>query len=121
MSHDNGTRWTPLGATDSGPQALALEQQKMWSKVLLLLKPLAVVKGLAVIPPIVRVNSAIVAPELPKESFAIPIVGSSVPGCDCPDCPAVTYAHNLETRYKDDQRTIMDLRAGADRSARYTG
>ena len=78
---------------------------------LLIVKPAAVINDLAVIPPLVRVASVIVEPELLGGApLTIPIQGSSVPGCSCANCPAVTYAHNLEARWNQDQRTIMALR-----------
>ena len=86
---------------------------------LLIVKPAAVIRELAVVPPFVHVASIIVEPQLVEPQLvggaplSIPIAGSSVPGCACANCPAVTYAYNLEARYNRDQRTIMALRAGA--------
>ena len=79
----------------------------------LIVKPAAVIKSLAVLPPVVHVASLIVEPELVGgASLKIPIAGSSMPGCTCANCPAVLYARNLEVRYNADQRIIMNLRAG---------
>jgi hypothetical protein len=86
---------------------------------LLIMKPTMVIKDLAVVLPVVRVASVIVEPELVGGApLTIPIEGSSVPGCSCANCPAVSYAHQLELRYTHDQRTILALRAGAETAAR---
>ena len=81
---------------------------------LLILKPAAVIERIAIVPPVVRVASVIVEPDLVGGApLVIPIQGSSVPGCTCANCPAVVYARNLEVRYNTDQRTIMALRTAA--------
>ena len=89
------------------------------TNALLIVEPRALIKDLAVVLPLVRVTSVIVEPELVGGApLSIPIEGSSVPGCSCANCPAVAYAHHLELRYTQDQRTILALRAGAETALR---